>query len=127
MPPEAGSKFRQELLFGSPEWQTAYNSIRNTNEGMNGYIKDPAHEALDDPGRRRIHGVAAQSLQVAFLVLAANVRKIRTFMATRGAPTPTGAKRPRRRRRRRTEPLTAWRPPVRQVALSTDPDPPLTA
>jgi hypothetical protein len=56
VPPSAGAKFHQELVFESPEWKFAYNSLRNTNEGMNGYIKDPAHEALDDPGRRRIHG-----------------------------------------------------------------------
>ena len=65
MPPAAGARFHPELAFESPEWKFAYNSLRNTNEGMNGYIKDPAHEALDDPGRRRIHGVAAQSLFVA--------------------------------------------------------------
>jgi hypothetical protein len=47
---------------------------------MNGYVKDPAHEALDDAGRRRLHGVAARSVLVAFLLLAANVRKIRTFL-----------------------------------------------
>jgi hypothetical protein len=120
IPPGAGAKFRQELHYGSPEWQTAYNSLRNTNEGMNGYIKDPAHEALDDPSRRRIHGVAAQSVLVAFLVLAANVRKIRA--ASAGAPV-----RRKRPRRRTTEPLTAWRPTMPKAAVSGDPDPPLLA
>ena len=51
VPPTAGAKFHQELVFESPEWDFAYHSLRNTNEGMNGYVKDPAHEALDDPGR----------------------------------------------------------------------------
>ena len=64
IPPKAGAKFRQKLLFGSADWKTAYHSLRNTNEGMNGYLKDPANEALDDLGRRRIHGVAAQSVLV---------------------------------------------------------------
>ena len=122
LPPEAGANFRQELLFGSPQWKTAYNSLRNTNEGMNGYLKDPANEALDDPGRRRIHGVAAQSVLVAFLVVAANVRKIRTFMSWR-----SGTLSRRRPRRRTTEPVSAWRPPSPGVALTADPDPPLTA
>ena len=122
LPPEAGAKFRQELLFGSPQWKTAYNSLRNTNEGMNGYLKDPANEALDDPGRRRIHGVAAQSVLVAFLVVAANVRKIRTFMSWHPGTLPR-----RRARRRTTKPVSAWRPPSPGVALTADPDPPLTA
>ncbi len=102
---------------------------------MNGYLKDPANEALDDPGRRRVHGVAAQSVLVAFLVVAANVRKIRTFMSLRPGTLPR--KRPRRRT---TESVSAWRPPLPSIsttastaaayaAASTtaDPDPPLTA
>ena len=122
VPPTAGAKFHQELLFESPEWDFAYHSLRNTNEGMNGYIKDPAHEALDDPGRRRIHGVAAQSLSVALLVVAANVRKIRSFLAAR---TLEGSSKPRRPRRRKTTPITHWRPPAATATDSSDPDPPL--
>jgi len=38
---------------------------------MNGFVKDGAHEALGDPQRRRIRGVVAQSVLVAFLLLAA--------------------------------------------------------
>ena len=47
---------------------------------MNGYVKDPAHEALDDAGRRRLFGTAAQSILAALLLMAANVRKIQTFI-----------------------------------------------
>jgi hypothetical protein len=36
--------------------------------------------ALDNPERRRIRGVAAQSVFVAFLLVAANMRKTRTFL-----------------------------------------------
>jgi hypothetical protein len=36
VPPSAGAKFHQELVFESPVWKFAYNSQRNTNEGMNG-------------------------------------------------------------------------------------------
>ncbi len=124
VPPTAGAKFHQELVFESPEWKFAYNALRNTNEGMNGYVKDPAHEALDDPGRRRIHGVAAQSLSVALLVVAANVRKIRLFLAAR---TVEGSSRSRRPRRRKTTPITHWRPPAATATGSSDPDPPLIA
>ena len=124
VPPSAGAKFQQELVFESREWKFAYNSLRNTNEGMNGYSKDPAHEALDDPGRRRIHGVAAQSLFVALLVVAANVRKIRSFVAG----TATGrSNKPRRPRRRKTTPITQWRPTAAAASGSSDPDPPITA
>ena len=49
IPPEAGAKFGQELLHGSAEWHTAYSRLRSINEGFNGYVKDPALEALDDP------------------------------------------------------------------------------
>ena len=124
VPPTAGAKFHQELRFESPEWKFAYSSLRNTNEGMNGYIKDPAHEALDDPGRRRIHGVAAQSLFVALLVVAANVRKIGSFLAARAAER---AGKPRRPRRRKTTPISHWRRPAASATGSSDPDPPLIA
>jgi hypothetical protein len=97
--------------------------LRNTNEGMNGFLKDPAHEALDEPGRRRIHGVAAQSVLTALLVMAANVRKIRTFLATKAA-TRIGAARPRRRRTRSIE---TWRPTSLSARPTPGPDPPLTA
>ena len=43
-----------------------YATLRNSNEGMNGFIKDGAREAIDDPERRRIRGVAAQSVLVVF-------------------------------------------------------------
>jgi hypothetical protein len=46
------------MTFSAP----TYSSIRNTNEGMNGFIKDSAYEALGDPLRRRIHGRAAQTI-----------------------------------------------------------------
>ena len=49
---------------------------------------------LDDPGHRRIHGVAGQSLLVALLVLAANMRKIRPFIAAAPAGRPAAASGP---------------------------------
>jgi hypothetical protein len=48
---------------------------------MNGFIKDGAREAVGDPERRRIRGVAAQSVLVAFQLFAANMRKIEEFLA----------------------------------------------
>jgi hypothetical protein len=50
LPPEAGAKLAQYLCFGSPEWRERYGTLRNAVEGFNGFVKDGAHEALDDPG-----------------------------------------------------------------------------
>lgn len=77
--PDVGARHRQDLAYGSAAWATTYASYRNTIEGYNGYLKDPAHEALAAAGRRRVRGIAAQSLFVTFLVMAANVRKIASF------------------------------------------------
>jgi hypothetical protein len=65
--PEAGAKFSQELLFGSPDWHAVYATLRDSVEGFNGFVKDGAREALGDPQRRRLRGTAAQSVLVAFL------------------------------------------------------------
>ena len=39
-------------------------------------MKDPAHESLQAAGRRRVRGIAAQSVFVGLLLMAANIRKI---------------------------------------------------
>src|SRR5664280_2758331 len=98
VPPEAGAKFAQPLLYGSDEWQAAYATLRSTNEGMNGFLKDGAREALGDPQRRRIRGVAAQSVFVALLLCAANLRKIDRFLIQAAAEAAgTVRRRPRLR------------------------------
>lgn len=43
-------------------------------------MKDEAQEALGTPGRRRVRTKVAQQLFAAFLLAAANVRKIRSFL-----------------------------------------------
>ncbi len=47
--PGTGARYRQYLPYGSPAWHAAYATLRNTIEGLNGLIKDPAHEALAQP------------------------------------------------------------------------------
>ena len=74
---------------------------------MNGYLKDGAREALDDSQRRRIRGVAAQSVFVALLVFAANYRNIMEFMRLVALDD---ASRHRRPRRRQSRPLSDWYP-----------------
>ena len=129
VPPEAGAKFAQPLLFGSDEWEAAYRTLRSTNEGMNGYLKDGAREALADPQRRRIRGVAAQSVFVAALLWAANLRKIDGFL-TDWAAVVAGTIR-RRPRRRRTRALDQWLPgqvtPASPATGGPGPDPPTAA
>jgi len=97
--PDIGARYRQDLPYGSPAWHARYATLRNTIEGLNGYAKDPAREALAQPARRRVRGIAAQSIFTALLLAAANIRKIRAWRAltARGKTRIT-----RRARRRRT-------------------------
>jgi hypothetical protein len=98
IPPDAGARYRQELPYGSPAWHARYATLRNTIEGLNGLVKDTAHEALAAPARRRVRGIAAQSLFTALLLIAANIRKIRTWRALTAAGKAATARRARRRR-----------------------------
>jgi len=106
--PDVGARFRQDLAFGSDEWRGTYAAYRNTIEGLNGYMKDGAHEALSDPSRRRVRGIAAQSVFVGFLALAANIRKIAAHRAL--VAENRGEKVAERARRRRVS-VTEYRPP----------------
>ena len=75
-----------------------YATLRNTIEGLNGLIKDPAHEALAQPARRRVRGIAAQSIFTALLLMAANIRKIRAWRALTARDKARITRRARRRR-----------------------------
>ena len=80
--PDIGARHRQDLAFGSEDWARTYATYRNTIEGLNGYVKDPAHEALAEPGRRRVRGIAAQSIFVALLVDGGELQEDRRFSPT---------------------------------------------
>ena len=96
--PDVGARYRQDLPYGSPAWHACYATLRNTIEGLNGLVKDPAHEALAAPARRRVRGIAAQSLFTALLLMAANIRKIRAWRAlTASSHTRSITRRARRR------------------------------
>ena len=96
--PNAGARYRQDLPYGSPAWRNTYAALRNTIEGLNGYLKDPAHQALAQPARRRVRGIAAQSIFTALLLTAANIRKIRAWRALTARDKARITKRARRRR-----------------------------
>jgi hypothetical protein len=72
--------------------------LRNTTEGLNGFMKDPARQAPAQPARRRVRGIAAQSLFTALLLIAASIRKIRAWRAlTAAGKTRITRRTPRRR------------------------------
>jgi hypothetical protein len=75
-------------------------------------VKDAAHEALGQPGRRRVRGIAAQSLFVGLLLMAANFRKIAAYrnLVAEGEG-PNVAERARRPRIS----ITEYRPPPPQT------------
>ncbi len=96
--PDIGARYRQDLPYGSPAWHKTYATLRNTIEGLNGLVKDPAHEALAQPARRRVRGIAAQSVFTALLLMAANIRKIRAWRALTASDQARITRRARRRR-----------------------------
>jgi hypothetical protein len=96
--PDTGARYRQDLPYGSPAWHKAYATLRNTIEGLNGLIKDPAREAPAQPARRRVRGIAAQSVFTALLLMAANIRKIRAWRALTARDKDRITRRARRRR-----------------------------
>ena len=96
--PDIGARYRQELPYGSPAWHARYATLRNTIEGLNGLVKDTAHEALAAPARRRVRGIAACSLFTALLLMAANIRKIRAWRALTASDQAGITRRARRRR-----------------------------
>jgi hypothetical protein len=90
------------LEYGDDQWQKVYFRLRNSVEGYNGYAKNPLAEAIEASGFRRIRGIAAQTILLAFQLAHANRRKIKSWVET----LALNGERPRRRthHRRRTKP-----------------------
>ena len=101
--PDTGARYRQDLPYASPAWHKTYATLRNTIEGLNGLVKDPAHEALAQPARRRVRGIAAQSIFTALLLMAASIRKIRAWRALTDRDKARITRRARRRRTSRRD------------------------
>lgn len=103
-----GAKHGQDLAFGSADWVRVYFSGRNSVEAFNGYAKDSLYEDLEDGRSRRIRGIAAASLLVAFQLAHANTRKIASWLRTR----PKDGEPPQRRpsARQPKKPPELWTP-----------------
>lgn len=78
--PIEGSKYRQALRFGSPEHTRVYHLLRETQEGLHGFAKDESKEALGAASRRRVRGLAANSIVASTLLAAAGIRKVASFL-----------------------------------------------
>ncbi|MER5909837.1 hypothetical protein ABT124_04855 [Streptomyces sp. NPDC001982] len=106
--PEAGAKHWQALEYGGPDWQKVYFRLRNSVEGYNGYAKNPLAEGIEAAGSRRIRGIAAQTILLAFQLAHANRRKIKKWLDT----LALDGERPRRRthHRRKTKKPRSWTP-----------------
>ena len=98
-PMEVGLKHRQKLQEGTAAHYEIYTMLRNGVEGVNGFTKDPAYQDIGEAGRRRVRGLGAQSLLVAMMVMAANLRKIEGFLEKLASERPSArAKKAERRR-----------------------------
>lgn len=115
VPIEAGAKLAQEAQYGSDEWATMYNHDRNTIEGVNGFLKDGAHEGIHIAERRRMRGSTVQFLMISMLVATANLRKLQAFRDELAGGTPeTRAERDalklnaRKKRRENDKRIAPW-------------------
>lgn len=107
-PAVAAARYTQDM-FGTDEHTNTYNALRQSQEGLHGFAKNDAYEALGTPGKRRIKGRAAQSVFAAFLLAAAAIRKVRVFL--RNALTDENGDLYVPRRERKGEHVTSHLPP----------------
>ncbi|WP_210503353.1 hypothetical protein [Nocardioides xinjiangensis] len=115
---ETFDRYWQDLMYGGVQHHTTYVRLRQAQEGVHGFAKAHAAQALDNPQARLVRGKAAQSLFAAFLLAAASVAKIRTFLHT--AETDAAGERWVER-----APLTsALRTPPGDKDPDAEPDPP---
>ena len=87
---ESFNRYRQALRFGTGQQRTTYVRLRQAQEGMHGFAKKHAAQALDNPDARLVRGKAAQSLFAALLLAAASIEKIRDFLGTAEIDPNTG-------------------------------------
>lgn len=112
------AKYFQDMPYKSPQWQAVFGTLRNTIEGFNGFTKSPTEENTEEPARRRVRGYAFQTLAVALLIVASNLRKIQAWL-NRRTDTDDTAGPPRIPARRRNA-----RPDLADYLPSADDPPP---
>ncbi|MEV7027446.1 hypothetical protein [Kitasatospora sp. NPDC093558] len=93
---DTGIRFWQELEHARPDWVRLYFHLRNRVEHFNQYAKD--HEALERSRTRRVRGIAAQSILLAFQLAHANHRKLAAWLDTLQSATQPARRRPTNRR-----------------------------
>jgi hypothetical protein len=84
-------KNAQEYPHDGEKWKAHYG-LRNTVESQNAYIKDSATEDIASPMKRRARGNTFASLAVTAALVAANIRKILTFIQEQLARIPRTTK-----------------------------------
>jgi len=89
IPVEAGAKYAQAVPFQSARWQDVYHTPRNTIEGRNKWLKKSDAGAIAAPERRQMRGMAAQTLFIAMMVAADNLRVVERYRRKRDAGEPT--------------------------------------
>ncbi|MCX4849031.1 MULTISPECIES: hypothetical protein [Streptomyces] len=92
---DIGIRHWQELDHGLAPWVHHYFRLRNRVEHFNGYAKD--HEAIERSRTRRIRGIAAQSLLLAFQIAHANHRKLASWLDTLQTNNQPARRRPSNR------------------------------
>ncbi|MFF5700912.1 hypothetical protein ACFY7H_00090 [Streptomyces sp. NPDC012794] len=92
---DIGIRHWQELDHGLAPWTHHYFRLRNRVEHFNSYAKD--HEAIERSRTRRIRGVAAQSLLLAFQIAHANQRKLTSWLDTLPVDDQPARRRPSNR------------------------------
>lgn len=93
------------MQYGSAEHARVYGLGRAPIEGINGHVKDSAYEDLHQKAKRRIRGIAAQSLFTAVSLVAMNLRKIRVWREIRAGERPMPWKGDRNRTAGADEPI----------------------
>ena len=88
IPREVRLKHGQKYVHRGRKWREWYG-LRSTVEGFNSFIKDPLQTDIEDPRTRQARGNTFASLAATLVIVAANVRKIESFLMElhRGEPT----------------------------------------
>jgi hypothetical protein len=106
IPPGTGARYRQDLPYGTPAWHAHYAHLAQYHRRpQRAHQRHRPRGPRRPPRRRRVRGIAAQSIFTAPLLMAANlllmaasIRKIRAWRALTASGNPATAQRARRRR-----------------------------